>query len=82
MAVNDTLAAWSDTAFTASIVVYSVAIVGYAGEYAFGRQGRVARTSAAQTGPAPSGPSKGRRTASTWRPGWAGSAWPVRRWAR
>ncbi|MBA3248902.1 MAG: c-type cytochrome biogenesis protein CcsB [Geodermatophilaceae bacterium] len=59
MAVNDTLAAWSDTAFTASIVVYSVAIVGYAGEYAFGRQGRVARTSAAQTGPAPVGTIEG-----------------------
>lgn len=51
MAVNDTLAAWSDTAFTASIVVYSLAIVGYAGEYAFGRQGRIARTSTDQTGP-------------------------------
>lgn len=49
MAVNDSLAAWSDTAFTTSIVVYSIAIVGYAGEYAFGRQGRVARTSSDQT---------------------------------
>lgn len=50
MAVNESLAALSDTTFTATIVVYSIAVVGYAGEYAFGRQGHIARTSAAQSG--------------------------------
>jgi len=49
MAVNDSLAALSDSAFTASIVTYSVGVVGFAGEYAFGRRGRVARTSSEQT---------------------------------
>lgn len=49
MAVNDSLAALADSAFTASIVAYSVAVVGFAGEYAFGRSGRIARTSSEQT---------------------------------
>lgn len=48
MAVNDSLAALSDSAFTASIVAYSVGVVGFAGEYAFGRRGRIARTSSEQ----------------------------------
>ncbi|MBA3420052.1 MAG: c-type cytochrome biogenesis protein CcsB [Geodermatophilaceae bacterium] len=49
MAVNDSLAALSDSAFTASIVAYSVGVVGFAGEYAFGGRGRIARTSREQT---------------------------------
>ncbi len=49
MAVNDSLAALSDSAFTLSIVTYSVGVVGFAGEYAFGRRGRIARTSSEQT---------------------------------
>ncbi|MGI8692911.1 MAG: c-type cytochrome biogenesis protein CcsB [Geodermatophilaceae bacterium] len=55
MAVNDSLAALADTAFTGSVVVYSVAVVGFAGEYAFGRRGRVARTSLEQTSTAVGG---------------------------
>ncbi len=49
MAVDASLATLSDSAFTASIVAYSVGIFGYAGEYAFGRQGRIARTSTEQS---------------------------------
>lgn len=48
MAVNETLAQLSDSAFTASIVTYSLGMVGFAAEYAFGRRGRVARTSSEQ----------------------------------
>ncbi|MBA3524019.1 MAG: c-type cytochrome biogenesis protein CcsB [Geodermatophilaceae bacterium] len=47
MAVDTALASLSDTVFSLSIVTYSVAVVGFAGEYAFGRQGRVARSSEA-----------------------------------
>ncbi|MBI1759008.1 MAG: c-type cytochrome biogenesis protein CcsB [Actinobacteria bacterium] len=48
MAVNAGLAHLSDTAFTTAIAVYGLALVSYCGEYAFGRSGRVARTSAEQ----------------------------------
>jgi cytochrome c-type biogenesis protein CcsB len=38
------LAHLSDTLFTTAIALYSLALVSYCGEYAFGRRGRVART--------------------------------------
>jgi cytochrome c-type biogenesis protein CcsB len=44
MAVNDSLAHLSDTLFTTAIATYTLAMIGYAGEYAFGRRGRVAAT--------------------------------------
>jgi cytochrome c-type biogenesis protein CcsB len=43
--VDAGLATLSDHLFTWSIVLYSVALVAYCGEYAFGRRGRVAATS-------------------------------------
>jgi cytochrome c-type biogenesis protein CcsB len=43
--VDAGLANLSDHLFTWSIVLYSVALVAYCGEYAFGRRGRVAATS-------------------------------------
>ena len=51
MPVDAGLATLSDQLFTWAIVLYSVALVGYCGEYAFGRRGRVAATSPA-TAPA------------------------------
>lgn len=45
MPVDAGLATLSDHLFTWSIVLYSVALVAYCGEYAFGRRGRVATTS-------------------------------------
>ncbi|MEP6851137.1 MAG: c-type cytochrome biogenesis protein CcsB [bacterium] len=45
MAVNDSMAHLSDALFTTAIATYSVALVGYCAEYAFGRRGRIARTS-------------------------------------
>ena len=45
MPVDAGLASLSDHLFTWSIVLYSVALVAYCGEYAFGRRGRVAATS-------------------------------------
>ena len=50
MPVEAGLAHLSDTLFTTAIAVYTGALVSYCGEYAFGRRGRVAETSAA---PAP-----------------------------
>ncbi len=53
MGPSTTLAHLSDTLFTTAIAVYTLAMVSFCGEYAFGRRGRVARTSrpavAAQT---------------------------------
>ena len=49
--VDTGLATLSDQLFTWAIVLYSLALVGYCGEYAFGRRGRVAATSPA-TAPA------------------------------
>jgi cytochrome c-type biogenesis protein CcsB len=46
--VDAGLATLSDHLFTWSIVVYSLALISYCGEYAFGRKGRVATTSAYQ----------------------------------
>jgi len=46
VAVNAGLAQLSDTLFTTSIALYSLALVSYCGEYAFGRRGRVAETAA------------------------------------
>jgi cytochrome c-type biogenesis protein CcsB len=43
--VNAGLATLSDHLFTWSIVVYSLALISYCGEYAFGRKGKVAATS-------------------------------------
>jgi cytochrome c-type biogenesis protein CcsB len=43
--VNAGLATLSDHMFTWSIILYSVALVAYCGEYAFGKRGRVASTS-------------------------------------
>lgn len=44
---NADLAHLSDSLFTLAIAVYSVALVSFGGEYAFGRRGKVARTSEA-----------------------------------
>jgi cytochrome c-type biogenesis protein CcsB len=51
--VDAGLASLSDQLFTWAIVVYSVALVSYCGEYAFGRRGRVAATSAGAPRSAP-----------------------------
>ena len=45
MPVDPGLATLSDQLFVWAIVLYSVALVSYCGEYAFGRRGRVAATS-------------------------------------
>ena len=42
MAVNSGMAHLSDTLFTTAIAVYTLAMIGYAAEYAFGRRGRIA----------------------------------------
>jgi cytochrome c-type biogenesis protein CcsB len=47
MSVNTGLAHLSDTLFTTAIAVYAAAAFGYAAEYAFGRRGRIAETTAA-----------------------------------
>ena len=48
MPVNEGLATLSDTLFTTAGAVYSLAMVSYTAEYAFGARGRVAETSAAE----------------------------------
>ena len=48
MPVDASLATLSDQLFTWSIVVYSLALISYCGEYAFGRKGRVATTSSSK----------------------------------
>ena len=48
MPVNAGLATLSDHMFTWSIIAYSLALVAYCGEYAFGRRGKVASTSPEQ----------------------------------
>ena len=45
MVPSTTLANLSNTLFTTAIAIYSLAMVCFCGEYAFGRRGRVARTS-------------------------------------
>jgi cytochrome c-type biogenesis protein CcsB len=47
VAVNSGMAHLSDTLFTTAIAIYTLAMIGYAAEYAFGRRGRVARASRA-----------------------------------
>ena len=49
MAVNTGLAHLSDTLFTTAIATYALAMACYTAEYAFGRRGRVAATSRAET---------------------------------
>jgi hypothetical protein len=56
MSVNSGYAHASDLLFTTSIAAYALAMVTYAGEYAFGRRGRVAAT-APQRVLVPAGPS-------------------------
>jgi cytochrome c-type biogenesis protein CcsB len=46
----DGLATWSEYMWTAATGTYMLAVVAYTGEYAFGKNGRIARTSAAQAG--------------------------------
>ncbi len=46
MAVNESLSNLSNTLFTTAIATYSVAMISYTAEYAFGRRGRVAETAA------------------------------------
>ena len=53
MAINTALAQLSEGLWTAATGTYMLAVVGYTGEYAFGRNGRVARTSQIAA-PAPS----------------------------
>ncbi len=45
--VDSSLASVSDSAYTFSIVIYTLAVAAFAFEYAFGRTGRIARTSTA-----------------------------------
>jgi cytochrome c-type biogenesis protein CcsB len=45
VAVNSGMAHLSDTLFTTAIAIYTLAMICYAAEYAFGRRGRVAMTS-------------------------------------
>jgi cytochrome c-type biogenesis protein CcsB len=47
VAVNSGMAHLSDALFTTAIAVYTLAMIGYAAEYAFGRRGRVATTARA-----------------------------------
>jgi len=49
MAVNTGLASLSEGLWTAATGTYMLAVVAYTGEYAFGRNGRIARTSADRT---------------------------------
>ena len=46
MPVYPELAHLSDLLFTTAIALYTLAVISYCGEYAFGRRGRVARTAA------------------------------------
>ena len=48
MAINDGMAHLSDGLFTTAIATYTLAMIGYAGEYAFGRRGRVATSTPAR----------------------------------
>jgi cytochrome c-type biogenesis protein CcsB len=50
--VDGSLAHLSDTLFTTAIAIYTLALVCYCGEYAFGRRGRIAQTSAPVAEPA------------------------------
>ncbi len=52
MAVNESLSNLSNTLFTTAIATYAVAFIGYTAEYAFGRRGRVAESSAVPVGAA------------------------------
>ena len=45
VAVNSGMAHLSDTLFTTAIALYTLAMISYAAEYAFGRRGRIALTS-------------------------------------
>jgi cytochrome c-type biogenesis protein CcsB len=45
VAVNSGMAHLSDTLFTTAIAIYTLAMICYAAEYAFGRRGRIAMTS-------------------------------------
>jgi cytochrome c-type biogenesis protein CcsB len=45
VAVNSGMAHLSDTLFTTAIAIYTLAMICYAAEYAFGRRGRIAETS-------------------------------------
>jgi cytochrome c-type biogenesis protein CcsB len=44
MAINTSLASLSETLWAGATGTYMLAVVGYTGEYAFGRRGRIART--------------------------------------
>jgi cytochrome c-type biogenesis protein CcsB len=48
MAVDGGLASFSETLWTAATGTYMLAVVAYTGEYAFGKSGRIARTSPAE----------------------------------
>jgi len=61
MAIDTGLASLSETLWAAATGTYMLAVVGYTGEYAFGRRGRIARTSpVAVTEPALAGVGAGR----------------------
>jgi cytochrome c-type biogenesis protein CcsB len=49
MAIDGGLASLSESLWTAATGTYMLAVVAYTGEYAFGKNGRIAQTSAAQT---------------------------------
>ncbi|HJQ01429.1 MAG TPA: hypothetical protein VJ851_07505, partial [Jatrophihabitans sp.] len=58
MAINTGLASLSESLWTAATATYMLAVVGYTGEYAFGKRGRIAQTApiAAVREPALAGP--------------------------
>jgi cytochrome c-type biogenesis protein CcsB len=47
MAINTGLASLSESLWTAATATYMLAVVGYTGEYAFGKRGRIAQTAPA-----------------------------------
>jgi cytochrome c-type biogenesis protein CcsB len=49
MAINTGLASLSETLWTAATATYMLAVVGYTGEYAFGKRGRIAQTAPSAT---------------------------------
>ncbi len=65
MAIDTGLASLSETLWAAATGTYMLAVVGYTGEYAFGRRGRIARTAPVTVAePALAGVGAGRNPAS------------------
>jgi cytochrome c-type biogenesis protein CcsB len=63
MAINTGLASLSESLWTVATAIYMLAVVAYTGEYAFGRSGRIARTSPAAEKSEPGQPARVREPA-------------------